>query len=29
MTNEEQQIIEAIWGDQDPNMSERDIKTIL
>ena len=28
MTNEEQQIIEAIWGDQDPNMSERDIKAL-
>jgi len=29
MTNEEQQIIEAIWGEQEPDMSERDLKALI
>lgn len=29
MTKEEQQIIEAIWGDQEPDMSERDLKALI
>ena len=29
MTKEEQQIIEAIWGEQEPDMSERDLKALI
>ena len=29
MTKEEQQIIEAIWGDQEPDMNERDLKALI
>lgn len=29
MTKEEQQIIEAIWGDQEPDMSEKDLKALI
>jgi len=29
MTPEEQKIIEAIWGEQEPDMSERDLKALI
>jgi len=29
MTPEEQKIIELIWGEQEPDMSEKDIKALI
>lgn len=29
LSNEEERIIEQIWGDQDPEMSEKELKMLL